>query len=142
MLHQSSKAFEPSAYFLSGPGPARGHKDVVRALYHDIANEAIYTGSEDGVLSGWSLASLPSRLLVGDPEIDDDGGDGREDIASDDESEESEIVTEESDEEMDVDDDDERDEQEPGPRNGPIIGGRRHADERREKRKKNRTQPY
>lgn len=107
-------------------------------MFHDVSNEAIYTGSEDGVLSGWSLSSLPSRLVVGDNEIDDDGGDGREDIGSEDESEESEIVTEES--EMDVDDDDDE-RMDEGPRNGPILG-RGVEESRKERRKKNRTNPY
>jgi hypothetical protein len=109
---------------------------VVRALYHDLSNEAIYTGSEDGVLSGWSLASLPSRLVVGDPEIDDDGGDGREAIDSEDE--ESEIETESDDDEMDVDDSEE--ETPPGPRNGPIFGGGREG--RKQKRREKRPNPY
>jgi hypothetical protein len=140
LTHRSAKdSFEPSAFFTSGPG-ARGHKDVVRALHHDIANEAIYTGSEDGVLSGWSLASLPSRLLVGDPEVDDDGGDGREAVGSDDEEdEESEIETEESDDDMDVDDD--KDEGK-GARYGPIIGGKSRTDGRKEKRREKRPNPY
>lgn len=137
LVHQSTKDFQPSGYFLSGPGPSRGHKDVVRALYHDVSREAIYTGSEDGVLSGWSLASLPSRLLVGDPEIDDDGEDGREAINSEDESEESEIVTEES--EMDVDESE--DERPLGPRNGPILGGGRDEG-RKQKRREKRHNPY
>lgn len=94
-------------------------------MYHAARDEALYTGSEDGVLCGWSLASLP-RLAVGDPEIDDDGGDGREDIDSEDE--ESEIETEESEEESDRSDDDEADEDEEGPRwgrHGPVYGGGR-----------------
>ena len=145
LLHQSPTTFGPSAFFLSGP-ENRGHKDVVRALYHDTANQAIYTGSEDGILSGWSLASLASRLVVGDAEIDDDGGDGREDIDSDnEEDEESEIETESSG--MDVDDDDDDDEEDrererEGPRNGPVIGGGRSVEGRKEKRRQKRTQPY
>ena len=133
--------FDPSAYFLSGPGSSRGHKDVVRALYHDIANEAIYTGSEDGVLSGWSLASLPNKLVVGDADIDDDGGDGRDDIKSEDEDEESEIETE-----SDKDEDDEGDgmdvdgDEEEGPRYGPVLG--RGAEDRKEKRREKRANPY
>lgn len=140
LLHQSAKSFDPSAFFLSGP-ETRGHKDVVRALYHDATNQALYTGSEDGVLSGWSLASLPSRLIIGDAEVDDDGGDGREDINSDDEGdEESEIETESSG--MDVDEDDEEEDESEGPRNGPIIGGGRGAEGRKEKRRLKRSQPY
>lgn len=136
LLHQSTKDFQPSAYLLSGPAH-RGHKDVVRSLYHDITSEAIYTGSEDGILSGWSLASLPSRLVVGDAKIDDDGGDGREAINSEDESEESEIESEDSG--MDVD---ESDREEPeGPRNGPILGGARDEG-RKQKRREKRHNPY
>lgn len=134
----STPSYAPSAFLLSGP---KGHKDVVRALYHDVGNEAIYTGSEDGVLAGWSLPSLGDRIRTGDPEIDDDGGDGREDIKSDDE--ESEIETEESESDgMDVDDADTDDDEikEPGPRSGPVLG--RGAEERKEKRKGKRVQPY
>ena len=138
LLHQTPQTFAPSAYFLTGP-ETRGHKDVVRALHHDTQNQAIYTGSEDGVLSGWSLASM-GRLVVGDQEIDDDGGDGREDIDSDnEEDEESEIETESSGDGMDVDEDEE---ESGGPRNGPIIGGGRGGEGRKEKRRMKRTQPY
>ena len=77
-------------------------------------------------------------MRIGDPEVDDDGGDGREDAPSEDESEESEIETEESESEMDVDEDDEREE---GPRNGPILGGR-GVQGRKEKRREKRMNPY
>lgn len=156
---QGGGSYEPSAYLLSEPGE-RGHKDVIRALLHDVRNEAIYTGSEDGVLSGWSLASMSNggRLRTGDKDRDDDGGDGRENASDDDsedESEESEIRTESSDG-MDVDDDEDQDnggrghgsrreEREEGPRNGPIIGagpGGSRGDGRKEKRKGKRHQPY
>ena len=141
MLHESSSSFSPSAYFMSGPG-TQGHKDVIRCLHHDMANEAIYTGSEDGVLAGWSLSSLPQRLICGDPDIDDDGGDGREDIDSEDE--ESEIETESSDEEDDDDgmDVDGSEESEEGPRHGPILGGGRAGTERKEARRNKRSHPY
>ena len=108
-------------------------------MYHDVANQALYTGSEDGVISGWSLASLPSRLQVGDKELDDaveeDDDDG------DDRSDESEIQTEESEDGMDVDEDDE-DGREPGPRNGPVIGAGAAGGADRRERKKERTRPY
>lgn len=131
----STPSYQPSAFFLSGPDEKRGHKDVIRSLFHDIRSEAIYTGSEDGVLAGWSLAGM-SRLRIGNPEVDDDGGDGREDVGSDDEGdEESEIESEESG--MDVDDDHE--EMEDGPRNGPVLG---KGVDRREKKKDKRHQPY
>lgn len=107
-------------------------------MHHDLANQALYTGSEDGVLSGWSLASLPSRLQVGDTEIDDDMEDDNGDDP-DSESEESEIESEDSEDGMDVDDDDE-DRMEPGPRNGPIIGAGGGVD--RTGRKKERSRPY
>ncbi|OWT38711.1 hypothetical protein C362_03679 [Cryptococcus neoformans Bt1] len=136
----STSSYKPSAFFLSGPGANRGHKDVVRAMYHDLANEALYTGSEDGVLAGFSLASLPERLTVGDPEVDDDDGDGREE--DDNMDEESEIETESSEE---SDDDEDEDMEEEGPRYGPIIGagsnGRPGADKKEERRKK-RYGPY
>jgi hypothetical protein len=137
LMHGAGDNYNPSAYFLTHPTPSVGHKDVVRALYHDTANQAIYTGSEDGVISGWSLASLSERLVVGDKDLDD-AEDDKED-EDDDVSEESEIESEESDDGMDVDDDDEGD-REKGPRNGPIIGGGPGADRR--ERKKGRTRPY
>ncbi|TXT13717.1 hypothetical protein VHUM_01084 [Vanrija humicola] len=80
---RENRPYHPSAFFVTGPGGARGHKDVVRCMYHAVRDEALYTGSEDGVLAGWSLAGLP-RLVTGNPVVDDDGGDGREDAASDD----------------------------------------------------------
>ncbi|WWD21279.1 hypothetical protein CI109_105763 [Kwoniella shandongensis] len=145
--HSSSfpSTYSPSSYFLTNPIPNRGHKDVIRALYHDLSNEAIYTGSEDGVLSGWSLATLGERLVVGDPDLDDD--DGRdptdENMDDDDEDDESEIETEES-------DDEDEDMEDEGPRYGPILGagasavgkGRTGADARKEKRKEKRFDPY
>ncbi|WVQ93072.1 hypothetical protein IAU59_000136 [Kwoniella sp. CBS 9459] len=152
LQHQTSSSnYAPSAYLLSGPTKTRGHKDVIRALYHDLPNEAIYTGSEDGVLSGWSLASLPERLVVGDPEIDDEdrGDDDGEDEAMD---EESEIETEDEEEEEDRSDEDdfdmEKEEKERGPRYGPIIGAsagagkRRSVQGRKEKRREKRFDPY
>jgi hypothetical protein len=141
LLHNSSGGnYDPSAYFLSHLTPDKGHKDVIRALYHDKANEAIYTGSEDGVLAGWSLSDLASRLRVGDPEVDDDGGDGREGVESDDEGdEESEIESEEEEDGMDVDSEDEVEE---GPRNGITLGGGRGTEGRKEKRRGKRTHPY
>ena len=93
------------------------------------------------MLCGWSLASLP-RLVVGDPIIDDDGGDGREDVASDDEGdEESEIETENEDGEMNVDDDEEEEE---GPRYGPVLGGGREGKTAglNERRRGKRAHPY
>ncbi|ORY28763.1 WD40-repeat-containing domain protein [Naematelia encephala] len=143
LLHQSSTtspSYIPSAFLASGPSPNRGHADVVRSIFHDVQNEALYTGSEDGVLCGWSLASLPERLRVGDPDIDDDGGDGREGIDRADE--ESEIESDDDDDDddgMDVDDDDEE-EGEEGPRYGPVLG--RAAGDRREKRREKRVNPY
>lgn len=138
LMHGSADTYNPSAYFLTHPNPSVGHKDVIRALYHDLENQAIYTGSEDGVISGWSLASLPERLRVGDKTLDDaedrDEDDSEDD--SEDGSEESEIETEESDDGMDVDDDQE----ERGPRDGPIIGGGQGPDRR--ERNKGRTRPY
>ncbi|WWC63868.1 uncharacterized protein I303_106473 [Kwoniella dejecticola CBS 10117] len=137
--------YAPSAYFLSGPSKARGHKDVIRALYHDLNSEAIYTGSEDGVVSGWNLASLPDKLIVGDDEIDM-SGDEDEDMDQDDQSEESEIVTEEEEEESDKSDDEMNNlnDEDEGPRYGPILGAGagRTQESRKEKRKGNRFGPY
>ncbi|RSH95031.1 hypothetical protein EHS25_000117 [Saitozyma podzolica] len=141
LQHHSHTGFHPSAFFLSDP-TARGHKDVIRSLYHDRTNLALYTGSEDGVLSGWSLASL--QLRVGDHTLDDDGGDGREDIRSDEEEEqeESEIETEDESEGEDQDETMDLDEAE-GRRYGPILGGKTHgAEARKERRKEARSQPY
>jgi hypothetical protein len=134
-MHGSADSYKPSAYFLTHPTPTAGHKDVVRAIYHDQANQALYTGSEDGVVSGWSIASLSERLKVGDKDLDD-AEDDQED-ESDEGTDESEIETEESDDGMDVDEDEER---ESGPRNGPIIGAGSGADRR--ERNKGRTKPY
>ncbi|WVR08938.1 hypothetical protein IAU60_005997 [Kwoniella sp. DSM 27419] len=146
--YSSSSSYIPSAYFLSGPTKARGHKDVIRAMYHDLSNEAIYTGSEDGVLSGWNLAALPDRLVVGDDDIDDvDRGDDF-DLADQDMDEESEIETESEDEESDRSDDDldmEREMKEDGPRYGPIIGAAARGsrvEDRKEKRREKRAHPY
>jgi hypothetical protein len=152
---EAEGAYEPAAYLLSPPS-GQGHRDVIRAILHDTRNEAIYTGSEDGILAGWSLAGMP-RLMSGDKARDDDGGDGR-DMDEDDESEESEIRTESSGSrtrsssggmDLDNDDDDDgyirdrrsgaREEREPGPRNGPIVGADRG---KKDKRKTKRHQPY
>jgi len=133
LMHGSTDTYNPSAYFLTHPNPSVGHKDVVRALYHDVQNQALYTGSEDGVISGWSLASLPERLRVGDKDLDD--AEDMDDDDSDDGTEESEIESDESDG-MDVDED----EQERGPWDGPIIGGGQGPDRR--ERNKGRTRPY
>ena len=142
VLHQpwmSSDRSQPSAYLLTTP--TRGHADVVRSMHHDILNEAIYTGCEDGVLCAWSLAGLP-RLIVGDLDIDDDGGDGRENVASDDErDEESEIETESESETSEIDEDVGLDGVE-GPRHGPVLGGGREKDGRKEKRRDKRALPY
>ncbi|KAL1411160.1 hypothetical protein Q8F55_002110 [Vanrija albida] len=137
---RDNRPYHPSAYLLTGPGAARGHKDVVRAMFHAVRDEALYTGSEDGVLAGWSLASLP-RLLTGNPAIDDDGGDGREDANSDDdEDEESEIDTESS--ESDRSDNSDDMEVDDGPRHGPVYGGGRGRDTRKDKRREKRHAPY
>lgn len=61
--------YTPSALLVPGTG---GHADVVRCMYHATADQALYTGSEDGVLAGWSLASL--ALNTGADEHEDDGG--------------------------------------------------------------------
>lgn len=142
LLHGKDEWYQPSGYFLTHPTPTAGHKDVVRAMHHDITNQALYTGSEDGVLSGWSLASLPTRLQVGDKELDDALEEDDDDGDDDDRSEESEIETEESEDGMDVDEDQDGDGREPGPRNGPTIGAGGGAGADRRERKKERTRPY
>ncbi|TXT05709.1 uncharacterized protein COLE_07029 [Cutaneotrichosporon oleaginosum] len=58
--YSTSEAYEPSAFLLPG---SSGHADVVRCLYHAPADQAVYTGSEDGVLAGWGLGDV--RLLTG-----------------------------------------------------------------------------
>ncbi|WVQ63752.1 uncharacterized protein L199_001905 [Kwoniella botswanensis] len=142
--HSTSTDYSPSAYLLSGPSKSRGHKDVVRALYHDLSNEAIYTGSEDGVISGWNLNSLPDKLVVGDDEFDlsgDENEDEDEDMDEESEIETESEETDRSDDSMGLDDEEEK-----GPRYGPIIGGGNNADKgkdkRKEKRKGNRFGPY
>lgn len=123
MHHRTIKGSSGGQYHASAflRSPADGHKDVVRCMYHDVKvgcqpsllgrpfakkpllrqSQALYTGSEDSILSGWSIP--PGLLRVGDPALDDDGGDGRDAVSSDDEmDEESEIESEEEDE-MDVD---------------------------------------
>lgn len=141
LLHASADTYSPSAYFLTHPTPSVGHKDVVRAMYHDTQNQALYTGSEDGVISGWSLASLPERLAVGNKDLDDAADDDDDGEDDDEGTEESEIETDDSEDGMDVDDDGDEDAREPGPRNGPIIGAAASGADRRE-RKKERTRPY
>ncbi len=100
------------------------------------------------MLSGWSLSSLPNRLVVGNPEVDDDGGDGREDVMSDDErDEESEIETASEDGDGDDDDDNDRMDVDERPRSGPVLGaGGRYDDkagpQRTKKRKDGRFDPY
>jgi hypothetical protein len=78
-------------------------------------SQVLYTGSEDGILAGWSLPSL-SEIRTGDREHDEDPGDGREDVDSDD------------DDGMDVDeeeDEEESDEEE-------VVFGRRRTGGKRE----------
>ncbi|WRT69224.1 uncharacterized protein IL334_006208 [Kwoniella shivajii] len=150
LQHQSSSStdYTPSSYLLSGPSKSRGHKDVIRSLYHDLSNEAIYTGSEDGVLSGWTLSSLSDKLIIGDPDIDISGDE--DDVMDQDQSdEESEIHTESSEEISDKSDDDDESMEE-RPRYGPIIGAAAGANanasrgdqRRKEKRKEKRFDPY
>ena len=103
--------YHPSAFLLSAQD--RGHHDVVRCLYHDVRNEAVYTGSEDGVLSGWSLPDL-GRLRVGDPDVDDLDD---EEVGDDDDSEESEIESAEESDDTDME------VEKPEPRGGSVLGG-------------------
>ncbi|WWC72946.1 uncharacterized protein I206_106910 [Kwoniella pini CBS 10737] len=139
--HTNSTNYQPSSFFLSGPSKSRGHKDVIRSIYHDLNNEAIYTGSEDGIISGWSLNSLSDKLIIGDDEFDL-SGDEDENMDDDQSDEESEILTEE--EESDKSDNDMNEYDKEGPRYGPILGAGagRSQDQRKEKRKENRFGPY
>jgi hypothetical protein len=77
----------------------------------------LYTGSEDGVLVGWSLPPL-SDIRTGDYEHDQDPGDGREDARSDDE--------------MDVDQDQDSDEDESESDEEEVVFGRRRVGGKRE----------
>lgn len=104
-------------FFFFGLGVNRGYKDVVWVIYYDFVNEVFYIGLEDGVFVGFLLVFLLERLIVGDFEVDDDGGDGREEDEYMDE--ESEIEIESSEE---SDDDEDEDMEEEGFRYGFIIG--------------------
>jgi hypothetical protein len=75
----------------------------------------LYTGSEDGVLAGWSLPDL-SEIRTGDRDHDNDGGDGREDIDSADEDENDGMDVDEDEEESSDDDE-------------VVFGGKRGASE-------------
>lgn len=120
--------YAPSAFLVTGP-QARGHKDVVRCMTHVRADEVLYTGSEDGVLAGWSLAALPP-LMVGDPNVDDDGGDGR-DEGTDSDSDES-MDTDEELEISDRSDSDDSDDSSASGRDRRRGGGMAQAREPKE----------
>lgn len=68
--HSLGDGYSPSAFLLTGPG---GHADVVRCMYHSSSDQALYTGSEDGVLAGWSLASLGHGESAGEGEGEAEG---------------------------------------------------------------------
>ncbi|KAJ9118208.1 hypothetical protein QFC22_004114 [Naganishia vaughanmartiniae] len=107
--HSNAGVYEPSAFLYTPKDGGLGHRDVVRCMYHDIQSNVLYTGSEDGVLSGWQLPSS-ANLLNGDPAHDNDGGDGREDImSSDGDSDSSADEDEDEDDKMRVDEEDEED---------------------------------
>jgi hypothetical protein len=139
MHHRAAKEglgdYQPSLFLRTPPeGKGEGHRDVVRCMWHDvrvshrfyhratdhwidaipltIQSQVLYTGSEDGILAGWSLPPL-SEIRTGDRGHDEDPGDGREDADSDDE--------------MDVDqdegDEEESDEEE-------VVFGRRRSGKR------------
>ncbi|CAK9782885.1 hypothetical protein CC85DRAFT_115293 [Cutaneotrichosporon oleaginosum] len=76
----------PIAFLMSGH-EARGHKSAVRAMHYAAHDRALYTGSEDGVLAGWNLASLPGLSDLED-----------EEESEDDESEDESEIESESDE--------------------------------------------
>jgi hypothetical protein len=66
--YNAGEGYEPSAFLLPSGG---GHADVVRCMYHAPADQALYTGSEDGVLGGWGIGDV--RLRTGaDGELDDE----------------------------------------------------------------------
>jgi hypothetical protein len=95
-------------------------------------SQALYTGSEDSVLSGWSIPSSADGegtfLRTGDPTVDDDGGDGRGEDDEDDE-----MDSEESEEEMSVgsEDEDEVERDERGKRVASEVWGDGGAKKRR-----------
>lgn len=132
--------YKPSAFFVSGPA-ARGHKDVVRSMTHVRGDEVLYTGSEDGVLAGWSLAAIPP-LVRGDPSVDDDGGDGRDEDESDSDS------SMDTDDELEISDRSDSDDSSRAARNAgaeqrhnednPVLRGR----DRKVDRKGKRHAPY
>lgn len=103
-----------------------------------LQSQVLYTGSEDGVLSGWQLPD-PADFLTGDRTHDNDGGDGREDVASDDEDDEMDGGSDDEDEEEDDDEMGDADEedlvwgrQEGGKRRaGEVLGGGREKDGKR-----------
>ncbi|EIW67072.1 hypothetical protein TREMEDRAFT_34158 [Tremella mesenterica DSM 1558] len=123
ILHQPPKStYKPSAFLR--PLNQTHHQDVIRAIYHDPSSQAIYTGSEDGVVCAWAMGTFP-RVRIGDPDVDEVETDEEED----------------SEDGMDVDSDidDDSDPQRPGSaseveesRYGPVLGGR--ANERKERR--------
>lgn len=113
-------------------------------MTHVRSDEVLYTGSEDGVLAGWSLAALPP-LVRGDPEVDDDGGDGRDEDESDSDS------SMDTDDELEISDRSDSDDYsaerkmdaEPRRReDNPVLRGRDRKGDRKADRKGKRHAPY
>ncbi|KAJ9099843.1 hypothetical protein QFC21_003845 [Naganishia friedmannii] len=131
--------YEPSAFLYTPKDGGLGHRDVVRCMYHDIQSNVLYTGSEDGVLSGWQLPSS-ANLLNGDPAHDNDGGDGREDMMSDDADSDSSADDddeEDEDDKMRVNEEDEEDDmvfagRQEGKRSAAQVWGEGNGKRRRE----------
>lgn len=90
VLEHSSgtEGYSPSAYLLPGTG---GHADVVRCMYHAVEDQALYTGSEDGVLAGWALSGLKLAMGVdGEGEENEENEDGGADSGMEVDGEEEE----------------------------------------------------
>lgn len=114
-------------------------------MTHVRSDEVVYTGSEDGVLAGWSLASLPP-LVRGDPSVDDDGGDGRDEDESDsDSSMDTDDELEISDRSDSNDSDRRGSKMDSEPRHredNPVLRGRDRKGDRKAERKGKRHAPY
>lgn len=117
-------------------------------MTHVRSDEVIYTGSEDGILAGWSLAGLPP-LVRGDPDVDDDGGDGRDESDSDSDSD----TSMDTDDELEISDRSDSDDArrrssasasvEPRHReDNPVLRGRDRKGDIKDRRKGKRHAPY
>ncbi|BEI82009.1 hypothetical protein CcaverHIS002_0211690 [Cutaneotrichosporon cavernicola] len=77
--YNAGDGYGPSAFLLPGGG---AHADVVRCMYHAPADQALYTGSEDGVLAGWGIGDVALRTGADgegeEAEMEVDGGERRD----------------------------------------------------------------